>query len=160
VIERISLKLIVTMLAALSLVLLGGSSALAAGSDEAAGATKFRDLPFSDTTDATAATGNVNDPAACNSGAATNSVWYRIEPKASGVVQLNTFGSNYDTVLSVWKSSPGQSANALTLVTCNDDGPFSLQSAVSFPAERNATYFIMVDPFGSTGAGTLVLNAS
>lgn len=147
------------LLLAVALVLLGTGSA-AAGSDDARGSTKFRDLPYSETLDPSGATGDPGDPNACDSGPATASVWWRFQPKADGLVTIDTVGSNYDTVLSVWTSSPGQSARNFTFVACNDDFA-GLQSQVSFNAERNTTYFIMVDPFAGGGPGnTLVLNAS
>jgi hypothetical protein len=64
----------------------------------------------------------------------------------------DTFGSNYDTVLSVWTGSPGTFAP----VACNDDTG-SLQSQVSFAATSGTTYFFMVTAFGNDG-GTLVFN--
>jgi hypothetical protein len=134
--------------------------AVAAGSDEAAGAHKFRDLPFSDTTDASAATASASDPTTtCPAQPPTASVWYRFQPKADKLVTIDTFGSDYDTVLAVFTSTPGQSAKDLTEVTCNDDS-FDLQSQVQFQASRNVTYFIMVDTFLDSPAFTLVLNAS
>ena len=67
------------------------TTALAAGSAQPQEATKFRDLPFSDVTDASQ----------------MESVWYRFQPKADGLATIDTWGSNYDTVLVVYTSSPG-----------------------------------------------------
>jgi hypothetical protein len=89
-------------------------------------------------------------------------VWYRFQPRVSGKVTMNTFGSRYDTVLAVFKSRPGQSARHLELVVCDDDvfSPFfSLQSRVKFHAKRNVTYLVMIDPWADTGARKLVFHA-
>lgn len=130
--------------------LVGTGTASAAGSAQPQEATKFRDLPFSDVTDASQ----------------MDSVWYRFQPKADGLVTLDTFGSNYDTVLVVYTSSPGQSAQELTQIAWNDDSYSDsgfFQSIVQFQGTANTTYFIQVHAYPAPGlgwAGTLVLNAS
>jgi hypothetical protein len=142
------------------LLLFGSMPAVAAGSDDPRGATKFRDLPYSDTTDASTATGSPDDPpTGCGGDPTTASVWYRFQPKANGPVTIDTFGSGYDTVLAVYTGDPGQSAKNLTLLVCNDDS-LGLLSKVKFDGERNSTYFIMVDPYANGPAGNLVLHAS
>jgi len=150
--------------ATVAILLLGATPTAAAGSDDPRGATKFRDLPYSDTTNASLATDSPDDPSNfCRSDPPNNSVWYRFQPKSNGTVNIDTFGSDYDTVLAIYTSGPGQSAKNFTLVTCNDDFFtdffFSLQSQVQFNGQRNQTYFIMVDTFGDNTAGNLVLNA-
>jgi hypothetical protein len=141
--------------------LLGSAAiAVAAGGDDPRGAPKFRDVPFTDTTDASAATASPDDPStSCASDPPTASVWYRFQPKADGVFTIDTLGSDYDTVLAVFTEAPGQSARNLTQITCNDDW-FGLQSLVQFEGNRNTTYLILVDTWSDSGAGTLVLNAS
>ena len=47
-----------------------------------------------------------------------NSVWYRYKPTLNSVVEANTIGSSYDTILTVWTGSSG----ALVNHACNDDG--------------------------------------
>jgi hypothetical protein len=110
---------------------------MAAGSDDARGATKFRSLPYTDKTPPAAATGDAGDPDVCSSGPSTKSVWYRFQPRVSGKVTMNTFGSRYDTVLAVFKSRPGQSARHLELVVCDDvfSPFFSLQVPGEVPRQ-------------------------
>ena len=145
--------------------LLGAAPAAAAGSDKPRGATKFRSLPYTDTTDASAATGSSRDPSSnCPSDPPNASVWYRFQPKANGVFTIDTFGSDYDTVLAVYAGSPGQSAKKLREIVCNDDmgadeEDWSLQSQVQFRGKRNKTYFVMIDSYSDGPAGNLVLNA-
>ena len=140
--------------------LLGAVPAAAAGSDKPRGATKFRSLPYTDTSDASAATGSSRDPSSnCPNDPLDASVWYRFQPKANGVFTIDTFGSDYDTVLAVYAGSSGQSAKKLREIVCNDDEEDTLQSQVQFRGKRNKTYFVMIDTFSDGPAGHLVLNA-
>jgi hypothetical protein len=91
-------------------------------------------LPFAgplDTTEATMA----SDDGLCGRGP---TVWYVFTPTPPVMMVANTFGSNYDTTLSVYTGSPG----TLTQIACNDDFD-SLQSAVSFEAAAGTIYFSM-----------------
>src|SRR5262249_30021400 len=80
---------------------------------------------FTDTKDSSGATVEPNDPTpACSqiAGAPTtgrvNTIWYKVVPTGSGTANIDTIGSSYDSVLSVWS---GTSQTALTAVACNDD---------------------------------------
>ena len=55
------------------------------------------------------------------------------------LIAADTFGSNYDTVLSAWTGTQG----ALSRVACNDDFG-GLQSQVTFDATAGTTYYFMV----------------
>lgn len=82
------------------------------------------------------------------------SVWYVWTAPASGPVRISTCGSDFDTVLAVYT---GDSVNALTGVTSNDDS-CDTQSRVGFDAVAGATYRIAVDGLpGSTGSIALAL---
>jgi hypothetical protein len=65
----------------------------------------------------------------------------------------NTFGSDYDTTLSVYTGSRG----SLTQIACNDDFD-SLQSKVTFNAAAGEMYFFMVGAFESDPGGNLVFS--
>jgi subtilisin family serine protease len=85
------------------------------------------------------------------------SVWYRWTPTGSGQVTVDTFGSNFDTLLAVYT---GSSVGSLTPVVSNDDTG-GLQSQVSFPATAATTYQIAVDGYnGETGSVNLHLAQS
>ena len=62
---------------------------------------------------------------------------------------VSTFGSNLDTVLSVWG---GPTSSNLVAVTngCNDNVQFFLQSQVSFAADGSNTFYIVLS--GNNGA--------
>jgi Ca2+-binding RTX toxin-like protein len=69
-------------------------------------------------------------------------------------LQVDTVGSNYDTVLTVWQGSPG----ALTVVKCNDDlSTTSKQSRVRFTAVGGTAYTIEVMSQKTKAGGLLAL---
>src|SRR5439155_1746694 len=106
---------------------IGGSSGSATGSN--VGATKEAGEPSH----------------AGNPGGA--SVWYSWTAPASGQATIKTAGSNFDTLLGVYR---GTSVSALTLVGSNDDyaGPGG-PSQVGFSATSGTTYMVAVDGFSS-----------
>ena len=112
-------------------------------------------LPYNDSMDTTWATAAASDPllpcVSANRGFHT--VWYRLQPPVNGVAVINTSGSNYDTILAVWRGSPG----SLTPIACNDDS-VGLQSQLSFTAEMGRTYYIEVAGYNGGSSGTLNLN--
>jgi hypothetical protein len=98
-------------------------------------------LPFlarQDTTEATA-----NGPTFCGN---NSSVFYRFTPQRDVAVQADTFGSRYDTILTVFTGSRG----AFEPVACNDDAA-GLQSAVRFDARAGTTYYLMVSSCCGSG---------
>jgi hypothetical protein len=109
-------------------------------------------LPYQHSEDTTAATVASDDPVmGCGAGVNSNTVWYRLVPSFHGLIEANTFGSNYDTVVAVFTGTRG----ALTRVTCNDDASGSLQSQVTFEVTPNQTYYLEVADYGSPGGGQL-----
>jgi hypothetical protein len=76
-----------------------------------------------------------------------SSVWFKWTAPRSGVVSVDTCGSDLDTVLGVYT---GSSLGALTPVAGNDDGSGSCapQSKLAFTAVANTTYRIAVDGKG------------
>ena len=79
----------------------------------------------------------------------SGAIWWQWTAPASGTVEVNTFGSDFDTVLGVYT---GSSLADLTAVDggTSDDANGS-QSQVLFSAVAGTTYFIDVDGYaGST----------
>ena len=115
-------------------------------------------LPFTDTTNVTLAQVQALEPSTtCGSG--SKSVWYSYTASAGGTVEAATLGSDYDTVLDVWRGSlSGDVQNpgfgTLEPVACNDDagGP---QSAVVFATQAGQSYVIRVTSKDG-GGGNLV----
>jgi hypothetical protein len=85
-------------------------------------------------------------------------VWFTYTPQSNIRLEANTFGSNYDTTLSVYTGTRG----ALTQIACNDDvlGTNTLQSRVRFDAVAGTTYYFMVStsPFLPSVPDSLVFN--
>lgn len=132
-------------------------TAPAPANDSFANATNITSNTFTTTEDTSgAANGSGPDiPTSCSSVAGINdygdykSVWFKYTPTTYGTAEIDTIGSNYDTILSVWT---GTSSN-LTPVTggCNDDlaGSTSLVSQITnLSLSANTTYYILVSDWG------------
>jgi hypothetical protein len=131
--------------------------------DNFANATNITTFNFSDVQDSSGATTESTDPispSACitqfsstqgNTGGhpngVYNTIWYKYTPVFSANLNLDTSGSSYDTVLSVWTGSAG----SLTSVACNDDiqaGVVIQSQLTNVPLTAGTTYYIMVSSFG------------
>jgi hypothetical protein len=108
---------------------------------------------FTDTEDSSAATTETADPAPlCAEGSTTNgrsnSIWYQFMPATSGTANVDTSGSNFDTVLSIWTGSAG----SFTAVACNngfdDPGIVAVTQLTNVSLTAGTTYFIMLSSFG------------
>ena len=119
-------------------------------------------IPTNLTADTTFATFSESDPnQTCSSGGPgmnNASVWYTFTAPGNGTVNVNTSGSNYDTVLTVDQGS----CSGLTELACNDDSGGTLQSNVNVPVQCRAGYNVEVTEFLSPNCATqtLDLNAS
>lgn len=83
------------------------------------------------------------------------SVWWRWTAPWDGCLLLDTFGSDFNTVLAAYT---GSSTDALTLVAANDDTDGS-QSAIAFDVVEGTTYSIAVDGYQGS-AGNIVVHWS
>lgn len=63
-----------------------------------------------------------------------------VNPTLGVSFTANTFGSSFDTVISVWKGLPG----SLVEVAANDNANGTFQSQVSWTATEKTTYYILV----------------
>ncbi|MEM7235079.1 MAG: trypsin-like peptidase domain-containing protein [Planctomycetota bacterium] len=82
-----------------------------------------------------------------------SSVWWKFRPESDGGLSVNTFGSDFDTVLAVYT---GSNVRFLRRVASNDDAGADLQSEVFTPVTAGTTYSIAVDGYdGETGNVTL-----
>ncbi len=121
--------------------------------DERSGAIVISDpLPFVDSRDTSEATADLTDPApSCVSTVAT--VWYSYTASDYMDLQADTFGSDYDTTLSVYRV---QSDESLLEIACNDDFD-GLTSWVTFWVEPGDELLIMVGSFGDSPGGNLTV---
>lgn len=109
--------------------------------DDFAQPVEISTLPFNHTMATTLATKAADDPVLCVGFQGGASVWYRLVAPASGQLTLNTFNSNYDTVLAVFTGSRG----ALTQLVCNDDlSNTNRQSQTTLPVTAGTTYYVEV----------------
>ncbi|HYF14293.1 MAG TPA: S8 family serine peptidase [Phycisphaerales bacterium] len=106
----------------------------------------------------------------CEAGAAgeSYSVFYTYTAPSTGLLSVNTNGSDYDTVLSLYGSCgfflfPSGAYLAPSVVACDDDGGAGLQSQlVNIPMYIGQTYKIKVSDYGTApgGGGDLDFNLS
>jgi hypothetical protein len=115
--------------------------------DNFANATVIPSSPFTRGVDTAAATTELGDPTpSCATGSRAKSVWYQFTPPTDGTVDANTYGSSYETLLSVWTGSPG----ALSEVACS-------AYQVAFAVLGGTTYSFMITAPYDDG-GTLIFN--
>ena len=89
---------------------------------------------------------------------AESSVWYTYIPKNDEMLMVDTFGSDYDTALSVWVGEP---LSKLKIEVCNDDSANLSQSQVIFTAKSGIMYWINVSGYrGETGHLVLHMQAA
>src|SRR3954454_22389739 len=120
------------------------------GNDDFDRATVVSSLPFSDSESTLEATRALDDPTPSCGGSHGATVWYAYTPTTDVLVEANTFGSDYDTPLSVWTGGRG----SLQEVTCNDDAS-GVQSRVSFTATAGQTYYVMAASYSGGPGGSL-----
>lgn len=80
-------------------------------------------------------------------------VWYEFTAPLTGLLEVDTFGSDYDTGLAIYTGSCG----SLTEAACNDDAGGGITSQVILPASAGTTYFILAGGYDSD-AGNLNLD--
>ena len=86
------------------------------------------------------------------------SVWYKFTAPSTGVYAVDTFGSNFDTLLAVYT---GSFVDSLNEVASDDDANTGVASSLTFNATAGTTYDIAIDGFNDgTGPaeGNFVLN--
>jgi hypothetical protein len=88
-----------------------------------------------------------------------SSEWLTLIAEASGTLFLNTDGSSYDTVMTVFQRNPTNSAALIQLACDNNSGLDGRDSSTVLPVNIGSTNYVLVD--GVNGAvGILQLNYS
>jgi hypothetical protein len=153
--RRVSRGLGIALILGACLALSVAPPALAApNNDEVSGAVLVPGVPFSDTSDTTGATEDVQGDSGCGD----ETVWYRFTPQTDGLYRFDTFGTAYDTTLAIW-SFAGDEQNSRSLLDCNNDAGGGKQSAITFQLSAGATYLIEVGTGPFVNPGTLVFHA-
>lgn len=114
-------------------------------------ATVIQSFPFTTTENVTNATVAPDDPFCVTR---NQTVWFAFTPTQNMRLEANTFGSNYDSTLSVYTGTRG----TLTSLGCNDDSNGTLQSRVRFDAVAGTTYYFEVSSFFPISGANLVFN--
>jgi hypothetical protein len=96
-------------------------------------------------------TGESGEPAQQGS---ITSAWWSWTAPANGTVTIDTFGSNFDTFLTV---ATGLAVDALSVLGQNDDAAEALQSEVSVEVVSGESYEIAVDGYEAS-TGEIALN--
>lgn len=91
-------------------------------------------------------------------GPAGATVWWHVQAPASGTMMIDTYGSDFDTMLHVYSGYQNGLPNLL-LEAQNDDAGGTLQSEVAFPVVANEIYDIRVGGYNSA-SGNIVMNVS
>lgn len=108
-----------------------------------------------------ATTASCEPDESCGSTTNSRSVFYKFVPAHDGLINIDTVGSSYDTVLSVHSGCgltyfiPPSSFGCIqpTQYACDDDsGPGLLSSIQSLPVSAGATYIIEVSTWGTSAA--------
>ncbi len=146
--SRGRIALTASLLLALLLAMPTAAFAAAPSNDDVATPRDITQVPFSETIDTTDASSDPTDPQVCLN---DKSVWYRFTSAEARRVIVDTSGSDYDTLLAVFRNQPSKD----TLLACNDDWR-SVQSRVGFEAKAGITYWFMVTGQG----GVLTLNVT
>lgn len=143
------LRLFLSLILALGLTVVPVGAVLAQPTnDDLADAAPVVALPFTDSVDASDATLEDGEPDfTCAPLHAT--VWYAVTLQRNTTVTVDTAGSDYDTVLSVYR---GTNFDDFDLVACNDDFT-DLQARVTFSASAGETVYVQVGAFGEEEFG-------
>ncbi len=120
---------------------------------------------YTDTTDTTGFSTEPGEVGTCGnfSNAGNNhSGWYAYTPALSGWLDVDTFGSDYDTVLEVFTSTanPPTAFTQLTSLACNDDSGGGSTSALNLAVTAGTTYYVVVRDYNEGAGGNAVLNAA
>jgi hypothetical protein len=98
------------------------------------------------------------EPGEQNVGPAGATVWWYVQAPASGTMMINTYGSDFDTMLHIYSGYQNGFPN-LVLEAQNDDAGGTLQSEVAFPVVANEFYEIRVGGYNSA-QGNIVMSVS
>ena len=124
--------------------------------DNFADAEVISSVPFSDSETTTSATTEAGEPAPSCAGQVASTVWYSFTPEEDGLFVVDTAGSNFTTITTIWT----ESVFGLFEVACgvNFGG---LGASLALEAIGGETYFIQVGgaPFDISG-GSLSFNIS
>ncbi|HLJ47247.1 MAG TPA: lectin like domain-containing protein [Bryobacteraceae bacterium] len=130
-----------------------GTFAAGPANDEIAGALAIGRLPSNSTENTGGATSNSSDPThTCTGQQDSRTVWFTFVPNFTGIANISTMNSDYDTVLSAYSGSDG------TELACNDDeNELTSTSAISLGVTQGQAIIVEVSAYGAGAGGNLAL---
>lgn len=100
-------------------------------------------VPFQETIAVVEATVQVGEqPHACIGQTGEKSVWYALEAPAGATLVVDTTGSNYDTVVSVWAMPTLAFLDQIVSVDCEDDG--TAAALLKYPVTSGGIYLVSI----------------
>lgn len=87
---------------------------------------------------------------------ADHSLWWRFSPAQDAMILVDTTGSEFDTIVAVYRSRGGTIADLTEIASANDIGP-RLQAYLKFSARAGVTYYIAVAGTAATEFGEVRL---
>ncbi|HHB92177.1 MAG TPA: hypothetical protein ENK59_03060 [Thioploca sp.] len=145
----------ISSLISIIILLISTITIAAPNNDDLANATNISSIPISLQQDSTGATNETNEATpTCLSNESNPSVWFKYTTSTSQNIVFDTFGSDYDTTLSIWKNNQ----HPLIPIDCNDDHSNLKQSLINAKLEAGITYYINVGGYNGAN-GNLVFNA-
>jgi hypothetical protein len=124
--------------------------------DDFDAATVVSSLPFLDSRDTTGATAAADDPTDCF-GITPASVWYSFTPTSDVTVEVEPYGSDYDTILAAYTGTRGNLTPYTLGLPCTDDNRLLFQGPLALPLSAGTTYYIAVYAFPPSTGGPLHL---
>lgn len=118
--------------------------------DDFGGAVVIGALPFNHSVNTTAATTATDDPS-CGSLGNGKSVWYRYTATGNTTIEIDTNGSDYDTVIGVFRGTRGN----LSSFGCSSDPVGGSVTRVRVTVPSGTTLHIMVSTSTSGTGGNL-----
>jgi hypothetical protein len=132
-----------------------GAASSGMANDEIPGAAAIGSLPYKGSQGTRGASSNKTDPThSCTGSQDARTVWFNFVPSFTGVANISTLGSDYDTVLSTYSGVTGDE------LACSDDAnELTNTSLLALGVTKGQAVIIEVSAYGSTGiGGNLVLN--
>lgn len=154
--NSISPRLASSLFVALLSLLFAGTGLAQPVNDDLADAVAIGSVPYAGTgsnVGASVEAGEAANAYGCTNGYdMDNSVWWSYTPSEDGTLIVDTFGSSFDTMVSIWSGS----SHPLSELACsNNYGEASdVGSRATSPVEAGRTYYIRVIGSASSAQGT------
>lgn len=148
------LKGVLAGLATIAVLVPASAQAAPPSNDNFAGRTQITARPYTTSQSNVEATMEPSEPtSACGFDSIRRTLWYEFRPAMDGWLQVDTVGSDFDTIVGVWT---GNGLDNLVEVACSDDVLYTTDSTAVFFGRADITYLFQVGGYG-TDAGNLAL---